>query len=549
MFTLANGNGDNTVTNTGQFKATGTTVFTLATADGTNRVLNGPSAEFNVSGLTTFNFADAVGGSVVENEGTFKSTGLTTFVGLDDFNNSGLLSMQNTYADHGWGPSPYYGSRVGDVTMMTGHFNAGAGSRLAIDAILAGRYNSASDLLVVGGDVTGAPTEVQVNFDASVAGQYNPFGTPVVGVVSGNTGLGDFHLANGPIDRGLFRYDLFLDEPGAPAPAGSKSWVLASYADGSAYALAEFAGLAQGIWNTTSDSWIDRAGDLRVSSQQGPDDPAKKSGIWGRFIGNGAERSTEKTITPFQNQSVTIDTGYDQTLWGFQVGIDHEFEGNVADGVLIAGVLGGYVSSNADFNSGDSVRFSGPQVGVYASWVKGGLYVDGLVKGDFLKADYNVAGSDSDTDSTTIGVRVETGYRYFTSTGMFIEPNASLAYAHSSIDDVTIAGTPARFDDGDGLEGKLGARFGGTSLKDGIKYDPYLSVGIAGNLLSDNSVFFSSGPGLVLEDDAPDVFGEVGAGINIFSTKSGWTGFAKADLRFGDDYIGGTGKIGANWAW
>jgi outer membrane autotransporter protein len=330
---------------------------------------------------------------------------------------------------------------------------------------------------------------------------------------------------------------------------GGATWVLASYADSSAYSLAAFAGLAQGVWNTTSDSWIDRAGDLRESSQKGAGDPTKKSGIWGRFIGSGAERSTETQTTMFQNQSVTVDTGYDQTLWGFQAGIDHEFEGTVADGVVVAGVLGGYVSSNVDFNSGDSVKMSGPQVGVYASWVKGGAYVDALVKGDFLTADYNVGGSDSDTDSTTIGVRVETGYRFYTATGMFIEPNASLAYAHTSIDDITVAGTPARFDDGDGLEGKLGARFGSAMLKDGVKYDPYLSVGIAGNLLNDNSVFFSSGPGLVIEDVTPDVFGEVGAGINIFSTKSGWTGFAKADLRFGDDYIGGTGKIGANWAW
>lgn len=546
-FGFASETGSNEFDNHGTFRAEGVTTLGFATDTGSNWVHN--ASIMNLTGITTFAFTAPTGASEFDNDGVMNVNGLASFAGLDTFHNNNLINMANGIPDWGMAPSPYYGSRVGDITAMTGDFNAGAGSKLAIDAILAGRYNSASDLLVVGGDVTGGPTAVQVNFDPTAIAEHNPFGTPVVGVVGGNTALGDFYLANGPIDRGLFRYDLFLDEPDSPAPAGSKSWVLASYADGSAYALSEFAGLAQGIWNTTSDSWIDRAGDLRVSSQQGPGDPAKKTGIWGRFIGNGAERSTERTITPFQNQSVTIDTGYDQTLWGFQVGLDHEFEGNVADGVLIAGVLGGYVSSNADFNSGDSVRFSGPQVGVYASWVKGGLYVDGLVKGDFLKADYNVAGSDSDTDSTTIGVRVETGYRYFTSTGMFIEPNASLAYAHTSIDDVTVAGTPVRFDDGDGLEGKLGARFGGSSLKDGVKYDPYLSVGIAGNLLSDNSVFFSSGPGLVVEDDAPDVFGEVGAGINIFSTKSGWTGFAKADLRFGDDYVGGTGKIGVNWAW
>ncbi|WEK52481.1 MAG: hypothetical protein P0Y66_11125 [Candidatus Kaistia colombiensis] len=548
VFTLGTLDGDNTIDNAGDFSASGTTVFTLATGNGDNFVHNAAGANFEVNGVTVFNFVDAGGSSLVENEGTFQSTGRTMFLGLDTFENSGLISMQNSHPDNGWGPAPYYGSSVGDVTYMSGNFNALSGSKLAIDAILAGRYNSASDLLVINGDVTGK-TAVHVNFDPTVTAAYNPVGTPVVGVMNGGTVVGDFHLANGPIDRGLFTYDLFLDNPGTPAPDSAKAWVLANYADSSAYNLSEFTGLAQGIWNTTSDSWIDRAGDLRVSAQQGTADPTKKSGLWGRMIGSGADRSTDVTITPFADQSVKIDTGYNQTLWGFQAGIDHEFEGTVADGVLIAGVLGGIVTSKANFDNGESVKLSGPQVGVYASWVKGGLYVDGLVKGDFLKADYNIAGSDDKTDSTTIGVRVESGYRFLTSTGMFIEPNASLAYAHTKFDDINVAGTPVSFNNGDGLEGKLGARFGGSTLKDGVKYDPYVSVGIAGEMLSNHSVFFDSGPGLVVEDDAPDVFGEVGAGINIFSFKSGWTGFAKADLRFGDDYIGGTGKIGARWAW
>ncbi|WP_018184021.1 autotransporter domain-containing protein [Kaistia granuli] len=546
-FGFASDSGSNTFDNHGTFLAEGVTTFGFATGTGTNWVHN--ANEMELTGITTFAFAGPAGNNTVDNDGLLRVNGLASFVGVDDFYNTDLITMQNGLVGHAPMVSPFYGAPVGDITYISGNFNASAGSKLAVDAILAGQYNSASDLLVVGGNATGK-TAVYVNFDPTVNAEYNPVGTPVVGVVLGNAAPDAFYLANGPIDRGLFTYDLFLDSPGPSAPPGSNAFVLANYADSSAYALAEFAGLAQGVWNTTSDSWIDRAGDLRVSAQQGTGgDTTKKSGIWARMIGNGAERSTETTITPFQNQSVTLDTGYDQTLWGFQGGIDHEFEGTVADGVLIAGVLGGYVTSDVDFNNGDSVKLSGPQVGVYASWVKGGLYVDALIKGDFLKADYNVAGADDSTDSTTIGGRVETGYRFYTATGMFIEPNASLAYAHTKIDDITISGTPVNFDNGDGLEGKLGARFGGSSLKDGVKYDPYVSVGIAGQLLSNNSVFFDSGPGLVVEDDAPDVFGEVGAGINIFSTKSGWTGFAKADLRFGDDYVGGTGKIGARWAW
>lgn len=544
--------GNNSLTNGGYIGVAGLTAFNFGSVDGSNTVTN--DGRFETYGLTTFNFA-AGETSTFNNNEYFSTTGVTSFRGLDTFNNNGVLDLVNNQSDYHLVSMPGTESGVGDWVLINGNYVAGSNSVLAVDTRLSVKGDSSSDLLSITGSVTGA-TKVYVNADPTAVGGYNPDGITVVRVWTGDTGVGDFELANGPIHRGLFDYDLFLKseaEGGGASPMadaeGGASWVLASYANASTYNLSEFTGLAQGIWNTTSDSWIDRAGDLRVSAQQSQADPTKKSGIWGRIIGNGADRSTDVTITPFADQSVKIDTGYNQTLWGFQAGIDHEFEGTVADGVLIAGVLGGYVTSKANFDNGDSVKFTGPQVGVYASWVKGGLYVDGLVKGDFLKADYNLAGVDAGTDSTTIGVRVESGYRFLTSTGMFIEPNASLAYANTKIDDINLSGTQVNFNNGDGLEGKLGARFGGTVLKDGVKYDPYLSVGIAGDLLSDHSVFLDSGPGLVVDDNAPDVFGEVGAGINIFSSKSGWTGFAKADLRFGDDYVGGTGKIGANWAW
>jgi hypothetical protein len=509
----------------------------LSTFGAGNNLLENTGAIFaGEDGDTTLDFGD--GDDTFTNAGLFFSQGLTTTLGLETFNaTGGVIAMD------------YLNNGVTDVIdMSSADYNNTDRAWLYVDAYV-GAAGSTSDVLKIGSISGGGTTYVGVNDLDTAPGVYNPTGIGIVDIAdAGSARAGDFVLDGGAISKGLWNFDVFLDNDGNTACGTNDCFVLASYAGASAYNLSAFAGLAQGVWNTTSDSWIDRAGDLRVSAEGSPD-PTKKSGIWGRMIGSGAERSTETTMTPFQNQSVKIDTGYDQTLWGFQAGIDHEFEGTVADGVLIAGVLGGYVTSKADFNNGDSVTFAGPQVGVYASWIKGGLYVDGLVKGDFLKADYNVAGTDADTDSSTIGARVETGYRFLTATGMFIEPNASLAYAHTKIDDINVSGTPVNFDNGNGLEGKLGARFGGSSQKDGVKYDPYVSVGLVGELLGQNTVFLDSGPGLLIEDDAPGVFGEVGVGINIFSSKSGWTGFAKADLRVGDDYFGGTGKIGANWAW
>ena len=51
-------------------------------------------------------------------------------------------------------------------------------------------------------------------------GAYNPVGIPVV-VVGGNTNATNFDLAGGPIIKGLFDYDLYLN-------TNKNVWVLAS---------------------------------------------------------------------------------------------------------------------------------------------------------------------------------------------------------------------------------------------------------------------------------------------------------------------------------
>jgi hypothetical protein len=510
------------------------------------------------TGTTIIDFgANNLNGDYAYNGNWIGVDGHTTLANLEYFENGGgVIDLQ------------YDGGATTSIMSMPTayYYTGGTTGYLAVDAYLDSSPNGASDLLEIGSSA--GQTEVYVNDVNTGPGGYNPAGITVVRVDNLlGSGLvedqSDFKLANGPINKGLWTYDLFFDNgTGANSdgllPNTSAEWVLASYAGASAYNLAEFTGLAQGVWNTTSESWIDRAGDLREALMDNgmPKDikdptppPSKQSGIWGRLIGNGAERSTEVTIEPFPNQPVTIDNGYDQTLWGFQGGIDHQFDGSVASGTLVAGILGGYVTSDVNFNNGDSLTLSGPQVGVYATWLKEGFYVDALLKGDFLSADYNVAGVDDSTDATTWGGRIETGYRFSGATGYFIEPVASLAYTNTSIDDIGISGTNVSFEDGDGLLGKVGARFGGSFRTASTKIDPYLSAGVAGELLGSKGTFFDSGPGLTIEDDAPDVLGEVGLGINVLSLSNGWTGFAKADLQIGDDYFGGTGKIGARWAW
>ncbi len=578
--TVNNGNGGS---ETGTWETSGTNrirAFGAAATD--SAILNnledgsGNDSQLTTFGVTRFVFASANGERNVNNSGEINVNGRARFgagtSGLDTFNNNdGLIDMVNGVVG-GFGPLPFYNSGVGDLTIVAGDFTGGGTSELAIDALLGGPapISSSADVLLIAGDVSN-PTSLTVNdFAPGPNGQFNPTGLAVVGVVSGNTALGDFTLNGGPIDKGLFTYDLFLDDTPAPADwiagyAPDKTWVLASYPDGSAFVLPQSISIAQGMWHTTADSWIDRASDLRdiFGSDDGATDvsgygPLGKNpapvfqddeyGAWMRTIGLYAESDVTQTFTPFPNQPVSVDTSYTEKMFGIQGGIDRAFEQK--QGTLIVGVLGGWAYNDVDFTgAGDSGTFKGPQVGIYSSWVNNGFYLDGLFKADFLDADLTISGVGVSTDAVSLGGRVETGYRKTTGNGYFIEPVASLAYVNTQIDDVTVLGAPVTFDDGESLRGKLGGRVGGSFNNDKALFEPYISAFVGNEFLGDNSTFLASGPGLTITDDVSGVFGEVGTGFNARIKNSSLTVFGQANFIFAEDYKAGNGKLGMRVNW
>jgi hypothetical protein len=62
--------------------------------------------------------------------------------------------------------------------------------------------------------------------------------------------------------------------------------------------------------------------------------------------------------------------------------------------------------------------------------------------------------------------------------------------------------------------------------------------------------FTAGGPGVItFPSDEGKVFGEVQASVNFFDLNSGLSGFVRADLRFGEDLFGGSGKGGIRYTW
>ena len=86
---------------------------------------------------------------------------------------------------------------------------------------------------------------------------------------------------------------------------------------------------------------------------------------------------------------------------------------------------------HGDLDYDQSLRqfdLSGGQVGGYATYLNGGLFVDMLLNVHFLEIDTPVLGFPGSLDATTLGLRTDAGYRFGSFTGgPFIEPLATIA--------------------------------------------------------------------------------------------------------------------------
>ncbi|MGI9483284.1 MAG: hypothetical protein ACR2OR_13115 [Hyphomicrobiales bacterium] len=123
----------------------------------------------------------------------------TVFNGLEQLNNSGVINLSDQIVGDN--------STQFDRLETSGNYN-GNGGELQVDAFLGGP-GSKADVLAIGGNTSGL-TNVTVIDVNSGTGALNPDGIPVV-EVGGSTAESHFQLTDGPIEKGLFIYDLFLD--------------------------------------------------------------------------------------------------------------------------------------------------------------------------------------------------------------------------------------------------------------------------------------------------------------------------------------------------
>ncbi len=497
---------------------------------------------------------------VNEDGATVHALSNTSFVNLETFQNQGLISMLNGQVGDVF--------RISDLVGGTGlAFAASGSSKLGVDAAL-GPPGSTADNFIVDGTVTGT-TDLVVNNTTPGAGAPNKQGIPVVYV---NTPVASnaFQLKQ-PVRSGFYDYDLFFK----PGPVNV--FELRSAVGGGAFVVPQLPTGAQDIWYTTASSWFDRTADLRTAlygqgrgaNQQpapaylaGDDNSANAGaatpypGLWARGSFAGLNRQDRVSFTGFGPTSVTLNR--DQSVGDFEGGFDLGTRGLLAPrDALIFGVLGGFVASTVNYDRlEEKFEFKGGEVGAYATYLNGGLFIDALVKDDILTLDSDLSsGLPASLNVNNIGFRIDSGYRFGGfGPGIFFEPLATISGVDSTFDDFVKDGNSVKFGNNTSLRGRLGLRVGSHfTLADGIAVEPFV-IGSAWHEFEDNNqaVLVAAGAATAtfnLLDDLQGTWAELSAGVNVFNLGAGASGFAKADVAIGNDIGGVGGQVGMRVRW
>jgi autotransporter family porin len=516
------------------------------------------TSDFDYTGLGGTDIFINQRGGLVHTANYAPTAETTRFVNLETFQNRGTISL----VDQGTGDQFIISNTPGGTNL---NFIASGDSTLAVDAVLGGPSNSSADTFTIEGNVSGVTTVQVNNLNTFGPGVFNPKGIPVVFVTGATPSANAFQLDQ-PIDTGFFDYDLFF------TPTGSGFWSLKSFPGGGAFLLPQLITAAQDIWHEGSSTWFDRTADLRVllnggaapgaygaNGAYGPAPNGAPPGsftpaVWARGSGSWLERDDTERATAY-GRSYQFNLDRDLTTVDFQVGLDLGRRDLMSPGdILVFGFLGGFVHGSLDYD--DIARefdFSGGQVGAYATYLRGGLFVDTLFNAHIYELDPNgTLGFPDSLDANTIGLRTDTGYRFGSfSGGPFWEPLATIEVTWADINGFSLGGNTVSFDDDPNVRGRLGVRAGTSRpVWEGTIMEPFVIGSLWGNLTDDNqATLVSTGRTFQFQDDLQDVWGEVSAGVNFFNLTQTTAVFAKADVTFGDDITGVGGKAGMRVNW
>ncbi|WP_069094469.1 autotransporter outer membrane beta-barrel domain-containing protein [Methyloligella halotolerans] len=530
-------------------------------SDKADRFENGPGGTFFARRTSDFGAGNDIfvnqSGGVVQAAMDRTTREATSLINLDRVVNRGEI----TIVDGGTGDVlTLSADRGGDGVTYIGQ----GGAKLGMDVFL-NDDGSSRDKLMIEGTVLGR-TRLVVNNTNLNSGVFNPDGIPIIFATGKTPDALGFHMDE-PVDAGFFDYDLFF------VPTGSGYWELKSFAGGGARMLPQLMTAAQDAFHITNQTWFDRSADLRVllhrqqsgahaqagqnygygAGDPGADQPFVPA-LWVKGGGAWMEQEDSDTARAY-GRTYEYNLNRDLNVADMQIGLDFGTENVLSDGdMVIFGLLGGVNLGELDYHAiNREFDLKGGEFGAYATYLKGNLFVDTLLKGQYLSYDANGARGFPDSfDSISWGGRTDAGYRFGGySRGLFVEPLATLALAWTDLEDLSNGGNTVDFKDNESVRGRLGLRVGTTyEVWENTIVEPFVIGSYWKDFTDSNeTTLVSVGQTFDFYDSVADGWGEVSAGLNLFNPDANTAVFAKADFIFGDEVDGVAGRTGIRVNW
>jgi autotransporter-like protein len=344
---------------------------------------------------------------------------------------------------------------------------------------------------------------------------------------------------------GLFYYTLVFN-------AGDSTERLVSAPKTSLLEFASVGGAIDGLWYDTTQTWFDRQADLRdtLAGRSNGGQP----GVWLKMTGDWTHRSGFTTSSQFGG--FAFNTSYNQDTAGIIGGVDFL---NVTDKnqAWVVGIDAGYFNSDMRFAvSPDTFDVQDNVFGGYATYLNGGLFVDGTINANFLRLNSNLPSIGvvplpvtAKTRGTSIGGQIESGYTMPLGGIGFWEPVGTLSYVNTTMDQIPLPGSSLKLANDDSFRGSLGLRLGVLSDFQFYKIKLAVTGRVWDEFTNDTLSTFivPGGTNLTNTDNLKGVFGEVSGQANLFSNKSGFSAFANGGYKFKSNYNEGYVVLGARY--
>jgi opacity protein-like surface antigen len=349
--------------------------------------------------------------------------------------------------------------------------------------------------------------------------------------------------------------------------------------------------------NTVNTAFLTQTSAFIGSSQSTTPDQTV-GGAWARGIGGEVTEKSVGTangvgavgftlggafvpgLTAVAATSTTCNTTTRVDYGGYQVGHDLARISIGGSGTnLYVGVTAGYLGATAkDVTSGSDTppglsshdfngTFQVPFVGVYGALVHGGFYADGQVLANFYQMQLNTQSNgiaDQALNAHGIAVTGNFGYHHDFANNWFVEPSAGVTWSRVSVDPLDVSGTfilgnlfggppgTLQINDIDSVLGRIGVRVGTSATVGNVYLQPFATAALWHEFAGDVTSTYNGGVNVALPPPfAPfgigsaaaatfttsrvGTYGQFGAGVAGSLVGTGWLGYARVDVREGDN--------------